>query len=237
MKSTVLYIKESPLGLKYLGKTSQDPHRYKGSGKYWVKHLAKHALTASDIKTTILLETTNPEELRRMGLYFSELYNVVNSPDWANLKEEVGDGGGGKKDDIVRAKIRNTMKGRQMVFSQEVIDKRNQSLKGRKMPPCKEETKKKISEANKGRILGTRSKESSQKSIETRKQKEIWHSEETKEKIRQTLLGRKRPSEVVEKMGKPVIIDGIPYSSLTVAERVLGKTKYFLRKHYLLKTE
>ena len=39
-----LYIKtHNVTGLKYLGKTeSCDPHKYKGSGKYWNIHLKKH---------------------------------------------------------------------------------------------------------------------------------------------------------------------------------------------------
>ena len=40
-----LYIKESPLGLKYLGKTEKDPFKYIGSGLYWKKHLKKHKFT------------------------------------------------------------------------------------------------------------------------------------------------------------------------------------------------
>jgi hypothetical protein len=78
-------------GLKYLGKTKQDPFKYKGSGIYWTAHLKKHG---NDVTTEILLETATDEELIKAGLYYSELWNVVNSNDWANLKPEAGDGGG-----------------------------------------------------------------------------------------------------------------------------------------------
>lgn len=88
-----LYIKESPLGLKYLGKTEKDPFKYIGSGLYWKKHLKKHKFTYEDIKTTILLKTEDKEELKNKGIYYSELYDIVNNEDWANLRPENGDGG------------------------------------------------------------------------------------------------------------------------------------------------
>jgi hypothetical protein len=68
MKTTYLYLKESPLGLKYLGKTEQDPFKYLGSGKYWKRHLSSHKFTSEDIKTTVLLKTTDKEELKNKGI-------------------------------------------------------------------------------------------------------------------------------------------------------------------------
>ena len=79
-------------GLKYLGTTnSKNPYRYKGSGTYWRYHCNKHGY---DIDTEILFETDSKEELRSKGLYYSELWNVVDSKEWANLKPEEGNGGG-----------------------------------------------------------------------------------------------------------------------------------------------
>ena len=38
-----LYVKtHNKTGLKYLGRTTQDPYKYKGSGTYWRSHLKKH---------------------------------------------------------------------------------------------------------------------------------------------------------------------------------------------------
>jgi hypothetical protein len=88
-----LYIKESPLGLKYLGKTTKDPYVYMGSGKIWKRHLKKHNLTQDDIKTEVVLETKDLTELITKGIELSRLYNIVESKDWANLREESGDGG------------------------------------------------------------------------------------------------------------------------------------------------
>jgi hypothetical protein len=78
-------------GIKYLGKTvAKDPSKYKGSGKYWEAHLKKHG---NIVKTEILKECATSDEIKYWGKYYSELWNVVDSDDWANLKPEEGDGG------------------------------------------------------------------------------------------------------------------------------------------------
>lgn len=88
-----LYIKESPLGLKYLGKTNKNPYKYLGSGKYWKRHIKKHNLTRDDIKTTILIETESIREIINKGIKYSNQFNIVESNDWANLRIEDGNGG------------------------------------------------------------------------------------------------------------------------------------------------
>ena len=87
-----LYVKTHNItGLKYLGKTvRKDPHSYPGSGTVWRRHLDKHGY---DYTTTILLETDNKEELKEQAVYYSKLWNIVESKDWANLVIEQGDGG------------------------------------------------------------------------------------------------------------------------------------------------
>lgn len=86
-----LYVKtHNKTGLKYLGKTvSKDPHAYAGSGKYWKNHLRKHGY---DYTTEILQECSSAEELKYWGNYYSKLFDVVESNEWANLMPEVGDG-------------------------------------------------------------------------------------------------------------------------------------------------
>lgn len=76
--------------LKYLGKTTKDPFLYKGSGKYWLRHLAKHG---DDISTKILFQSPNKDKIREKGLELSKEYNIVKSLEFANLREESGDGG------------------------------------------------------------------------------------------------------------------------------------------------
>lgn len=87
-----LYVKtHTKTGLKYLGMTaSKDPHLYSGSGIYWKNHLQKHGY---EYTTEILKECKNKDEIKEWGLYYSRLWNIVESKDWANLKEEQGDGG------------------------------------------------------------------------------------------------------------------------------------------------
>ena len=77
--------------LQYLGFTKKDPYKYKGSGTRWLFHLKKHGY---DIETEILHETTNRDKIQQLGEYYSKLWNVVYSAEWANLKPETGEGGG-----------------------------------------------------------------------------------------------------------------------------------------------
>jgi hypothetical protein len=87
-----LYVKTHNItGLKYLGKTiRKDPHKYTGSGKYWLRHLRQHGY---DYSTEIIKKCQTDEELIYWGLYYSNLWKIVESNQWANLKEEAGDGG------------------------------------------------------------------------------------------------------------------------------------------------
>jgi hypothetical protein len=87
-----LYLKEhKQTGMKYLGKTEQDPFKYQGSGTYWTRHLKKYG---NDVDTKIIGEYETNDEVAAAGKYYSELWNIVESEEWANLKPESGDGGG-----------------------------------------------------------------------------------------------------------------------------------------------
>jgi hypothetical protein len=78
-------------GLKYLCQTKKkDPYSYKGSGKYWKLHLKQHG---NSIHTEILKECSTKDELVKWGKYYSDIWNIVDSDEWANLKPETGDGG------------------------------------------------------------------------------------------------------------------------------------------------
>ena len=91
-----LMIKEiEQTGLKYLCKRKQykdplDHVKYKGSGKLWRRILNAHP--EYTLKTTIL-GLFDKDDLAIYGLYYSNLYNVVESEEWANLIPEVGSGG------------------------------------------------------------------------------------------------------------------------------------------------
>jgi hypothetical protein len=93
-----LYIKTHKItGLKYLGKTIKNPHKYYGSGTDWVAHLNKYGY---EHYTDILMECKSKEELGIWGRYYSRYYNIVTAQDdygnriWANRIPETGAGGG-----------------------------------------------------------------------------------------------------------------------------------------------
>jgi hypothetical protein len=88
-----LYLKTSPFGLKYLGKTTKDPYKYIGSGKIWKRHINKYKLTNEDIKTEILFETKDLEEFKKESVKISHKLDIVGSKEFANLIVEKGDGG------------------------------------------------------------------------------------------------------------------------------------------------
>lgn len=86
-----LYVKTHRVtGLKYLGKTTRDPFSYTGSGKRWLNHLGAHG---NDCDTQILLASSSKEDIRETGIFFSSLWNIVESDEWANLIPESGEGG------------------------------------------------------------------------------------------------------------------------------------------------
>lgn len=89
-----LYIKTHLVtGLKYFGKTQQrDAARYKGSGKRWLRHLAKHG----NCVHTRTLATFDDEEIDKASTFaieFSIENDIVKSNDWANLMVECIVGG------------------------------------------------------------------------------------------------------------------------------------------------
>lgn len=84
-----LYLKtHNKTELKYLGMTTQNPYIYSGSGVYWKRHIKKYGY---DIDTKILKECETYAEISYFGKYYSELWDVVNSVDFANLVPELGE--------------------------------------------------------------------------------------------------------------------------------------------------
>lgn len=76
-------------GLRYLCVTNkEDYEKYSGSGVYWSKHLAKHGC---DLITQVIYESEEKDEhFRNVCLFYSSLYNVISSDQWANLVAENG---------------------------------------------------------------------------------------------------------------------------------------------------
>lgn len=174
-----LYLKTHEItGLKYLGQTTKDPFKYKGSGLYWSNHIKVHG---NFVSTTILKECSSKEELRHWGEYFSNLWDIIKSDKWANLKIEIGDGGSPKGINLGRK------------HSKETKDKISKSKKGKSNPksvPITQETKNKISDTLRGR---PRSPESIEKQQKTRdKHGPYTHTEDTKQKLRKPITEETR---------------------------------------------
>ena len=91
---TVLYIKQhSVTKLKYFGKTTRDPLKYKGSGVDWKLHLKEYG--SEHIITIWVSELyTDSIAISEFAIAFSRDNNIVESKDWANLKIENGLDGG-----------------------------------------------------------------------------------------------------------------------------------------------
>ncbi len=181
-----LYVKtHNVTGLKYLGKTVQDPYTYEGSGKYWKLHINKHGY---DVTTEILGSYDDKKDLKVMGEFYSKIWDIVESDQWANLKEECGDGGA--QTDL------------------EVLEKLGRSWRGKpawnKGLLWNDETKKKMSIAKKGKPTWNKGKTDIY-SEDTKKKMGLSNkgkkrSDETKRKIGQAQIGRKFSEETKEKM-------------------------------------
>ena len=159
-------------GLNYLCKFSEgvkkSPHKYKGSGKYWKRHIKKHGY---DVETKILYQGQSEQELSACAIFWSNVYDVVKNKKFANLIPENGLDGGGVKGQNLGNKYCLGMK-RTKEFKQKLRIVRLGSKQTK-------EAKQKISIAQLGNKnwLGKK------------------HSEETKRKISLTLFGKKLSEE------------------------------------------
>lgn len=83
-----LYVKTHRItGLKYLGQTVQNPFEYEGSGKVWTNHIKKHSY---NVHTEVIGIFDSKEQLKEAGIFYSHIWNVVESKEWANLIPEEG---------------------------------------------------------------------------------------------------------------------------------------------------
>lgn len=123
-----LYVKtHNKTGLKYLGKTTRsDPHAYRGSGVDWKSHLKEHG---EDYTTEIICDCQTNQELNEWGRYYSELWNVAESPGWANRIPETGGGSCGP----------------------DAAKKISEKLKGKKKPPRNSKHTEKIAATRRGK--------------------------------------------------------------------------------------
>lgn len=95
IKPTRLYIKKhSKTGLKYFGKSiKQNIDSYHGSGKLWKKHINKHG--KHFVETVWISDWFFYEEdIINFCKKFCDDNKIVESLEWANLKDETGLDGG-----------------------------------------------------------------------------------------------------------------------------------------------
>jgi hypothetical protein len=154
-----LYVKtHNKTGLKYLGKTTlSDPHKYPGSGLYWKRHLKTYG---RDYSTEILKECQDTATAEYWGSYYSNLWNIVESKEWANLIPENGRGGGGLKgrpgrqwNDADKESMSKKLKGRGKGIpkpprTEEHKQNMSKAKTGVKQGPCPDYKKEKIGLAN-----------------------------------------------------------------------------------------
>lgn len=192
-----LYVKTHRItGLKYLGQTTaKDPHKYSGSGTYWKLHLEKHGYLYN---TEILKECHSKDEIKNWGTYYSNLWNVVDSKDWANLKPESGDGGPMPPKIILKmkeAKKRNPLKRSPESYIKGIETRRKNGTN-----VVTEEHRRKISLANTGKKRSEESKQNISRGCKGKgrgPRKPL--SEEQKQHLSKLNKGKQRSRESIEK--------------------------------------
>ena len=154
-------------GLQYLCKhvtaNQNTCFTYLGSGVRWRRHLAKHG---PHIETVILAICENETEAKQKGLEYSELYNVVESKNFANLVPECGQGGA----DVVKfRKTKSSWRGFKLIGDAnnakrpDVKKKISEALTGRVFS---DEWKAKLSAASQGRTAWNKGKPATQSSYD-----------------------------------------------------------------------
>jgi hypothetical protein len=187
-----LYVKtHNVTGLKYLGQTKRNPFEYQGSGKYWKNHIEKHGY---DITTEILLITENKKELIEAGKFYSDKFDIVKSSEWANLIEEKGPGGTFKgKHHSEETKAKWSENRKYICWHNGISQQGIENIRRANSKPKTEDHKIKLRNA----LLGKSYDELQRRSLTADEKEKISaskrgkpRSEETKQKIRETLKKR-----------------------------------------------
>jgi hypothetical protein len=202
---TYLYVKTHNItGLKYFGKTTGDPFKYRGSGIYWLRHLKEHGY---DVRTDVIGYYTLQEECMSTATQFSKDNDIVhavnenNKKIWANQIIENGIDGGATGRTIYNS------------HSEESKEKMSVSRKGSipwnkgktgvtpgNKTPRSDENKQRLREANLG-------KKQSQETIDKRIEKLKGHivTEETRLKISAGHKGKKLSFDHIQKIKNRVV--------------------------------
>jgi hypothetical protein len=184
-KPIYLYIKtHNKTGLKYLGKTIQDPFVYKGSGKRWKNHLKKHGY---NVTTEIVGIFFCLKKLKNFAAQLSKDLDIVNSKEWANLVPELGEGGDTSKYIDYSNLNRNKGKSYEEIYGKEKAIELKKLRGGEITKRRKNKTWEQIFGKEKAEIM----RETASKRMLERTSR--LHTEEVKYKLRQKALGRVHP--------------------------------------------
>ncbi len=207
-KPTFLYIKRHrSTGLLYFGKTTRtNPEKYKGSGVYWGRHMSSHG---SDIETLWFCLYTDRESIEEFALLFSRMHHITESTSWANLKDENGLDGGGSpgrkwsndhraKMELIHAARRKPKEVKECYNRSEQYTGENNPFFGKKH----KEISKRYGESNPAKRPEVREKMRGSRPDYMPHNHYVGWEQETKDKISNSLKGKKRSKESIEKQKK-----------------------------------
>lgn len=152
-----LYLKEhNKTKLKYLGYTTRDDYDvYTGSGTRWLKHINAHGY---NVTTRLLGSYESMEELKENGILYSNMWNVAENAQFANLKTEEGVSGNYSKE--VRKKMSDSAKKRGAPVSAWTSEKATEmNIRTWKDPEIKRKRSEGISKSLSGKKREPRSEE------------------------------------------------------------------------------
>jgi hypothetical protein len=178
---TYLYIKHhSVTGKLYFGKTTKmDPIKYSGSGKHWKRHIKLHGIDY--VETLWYCLFYEEEIIREFAIMCSKQWNIIKGDRWLNIVIEDGINGGSRGRPYLeetRRKVSLALKGKTTCLKgrPSPLKGRPSGRKGKKLP---QEWRDSIGKANIGKNY-----------------KRGFHlSEETKNKISNSLKGRPSPNK------------------------------------------
>jgi hypothetical protein len=206
-----LYVKRTkpnethPKGYFYLGKSEMEGQKlesYLGSGKIWRAHLKKHGYKKEDIDTWILHETEDKQDLKNTAIYYSDLFDIVNSKEWANIRREEGDGGDTSMcPNYKKFPIHYGEKNWMCNLSEEWKTWFSDRMKGDKNPSKRLDVRDKISKAKKGKKNPKLSEFAKQRTNDKNPFYKKTHSEETRKIISEANKGRHTLEGYIKRYG------------------------------------
>lgn len=155
-----LYVKQHQItGLMYFGMTRKlDPFKYLGSGKYWLRQVAK---PGAQVHTTHIWGFDNQYDATEFALKFSDSNKISVSEEWANLRYENakdGNSPGFVISEETRTKLRTRTGEANHFFGKQHTEETKAHLssvrKGRPGQPHSPATKTKIGENSRQHMLG-----------------------------------------------------------------------------------